>query len=50
MAGLLIFVALFAGVLIYVFWPSNKKRFERASHIPLEREDGEPNRSERNGR
>lgn len=35
-AGLLLFIILFAGVLIYTFWPGNKKRFERARHIPLE--------------
>lgn len=34
--GLLFFVALFVGVLIYTFWPGNKKRFEEARHIPLE--------------
>ncbi len=28
-AGLLVFIILFAGVLIYTFWPGNKKRFER---------------------
>jgi cytochrome c oxidase cbb3-type subunit 4 len=35
-AGMLLFIILFAGVLIYTFWPGNKKRFERARHIPLE--------------
>jgi len=34
--GLLIFVALFVGVLIYTFWPANRKRFDHASRIPLE--------------
>ena len=38
MAGLLIFIALFAGVLIYVFWPGNRKRFESARGIPLEKD------------
>ena len=33
-AALLFFVALFAGVLIYAFWPGNKKRFEEAAKIP----------------
>lgn len=37
-AALLLFVALFVGVLIYVFWPGNKKRFERAARLPLEHE------------
>jgi cytochrome c oxidase cbb3-type subunit 4 len=34
--GLLIFIVLFAGVLIYTFWPSNRTRFEEARRIPLE--------------
>jgi cytochrome c oxidase cbb3-type subunit 4 len=34
--GMLLFIALFAGVLLYTFWPGNKKRFEHARHIPLE--------------
>lgn len=50
MAGLLIFVSLFATVLIYVFWPSNKAQFERARLIPLEGEDAGPNRSASHGR
>ncbi|HEU4476755.1 MAG TPA: cbb3-type cytochrome c oxidase subunit 3 [Methyloceanibacter sp.] len=40
-AALLLFVALFIGVLIYAFWPGNKKRFERAARLPLE-QDPEP--------
>ncbi len=39
MAGLFIFIALFAGVLVYSFWPGNERRFERASRIPLEKDD-----------
>jgi cytochrome c oxidase cbb3-type subunit 4 len=35
-AALLLFVALFAGVLIYTFLPRNKKRFEEAARLPLE--------------
>ena len=35
-AALILFVALFAGVLIYAFWPGNKKAFEDAANIPLE--------------
>ena len=30
---LLFFVALFVGVLIYAFWPGNKKRFEEAARL-----------------
>jgi len=37
-AGLLIFITLFVGVLIYTFWPGNKKRFEQARRIPLDDE------------
>ncbi|MEJ8571009.1 cbb3-type cytochrome c oxidase subunit 3 [Microbaculum marinum] len=36
--GLLYFVILFLVVLVYALWPSNRKRFEEASKIPL-RED-----------
>ena len=36
--ALIFFVALFAGVLLYAFWPGNKRRFERASKIPLEKD------------
>jgi cytochrome c oxidase cbb3-type subunit 4 len=34
--AILFFIALFAGVLIYAFWPCNKMRFEEASKLPLE--------------
>lgn len=33
--GLLYFVVLFVAVLLYVFWPSNKKRFDDAASMPL---------------
>ena len=36
--GLLYFVLIFAGVLIYTFWPSNKNKFDDAAQMPL-RED-----------
>jgi cbb3-type cytochrome oxidase subunit 3 len=36
MAGLFMFISLFAGVLIYVFKPGNKHTFDAASHIPLQ--------------
>ncbi|NJM34301.1 MAG: cbb3-type cytochrome c oxidase subunit 3 [Rhodomicrobium sp.] len=48
--GMLIFMALFAGVLIYVFWPGNKKRFERASRIPLDRDPDDSELRGENGR
>ena len=37
-AALLFFVALFVGVVIYAFWPGNKKRFEQAARLPLEKD------------
>ncbi|WP_321342368.1 cbb3-type cytochrome c oxidase subunit 3 [Breoghania sp.] len=36
--GLLYFVMIFLGVLVYTFWPRNRERFDDAAHIPL-RED-----------
>jgi cytochrome c oxidase cbb3-type subunit 4 len=36
--GLLYFVAVFLAVVAYALWPSNKKKFDDASRIPL-RED-----------
>jgi cytochrome c oxidase cbb3-type subunit 4 len=36
--GLAYFVAMFAGVLLYALWPSRKRQFDEAAHIPL-RED-----------
>jgi cytochrome c oxidase cbb3-type subunit 4 len=40
--GLLFLAVLFAGVLVYVFWPHNRQTFERAAWRPLE--DEEPRR------
>lgn len=37
--GTLGFVAFFIGVIVYTFWPKNKDRFEKASHMPLEDDD-----------
>ncbi|SDQ84828.1 cbb3-type cytochrome c oxidase subunit 3 [Pseudovibrio sp. Tun.PSC04-5.I4] len=37
--GLLYFVVIFAGVLVYALWPSNKERFDDASHVPLREDD-----------
>jgi cbb3-type cytochrome oxidase subunit 3 len=36
MAGLLLFIGLFAAVLAYVFWPGNRDSFERARRLPLD--------------
>lgn len=33
--GLIIFVSLFVGVLVYALWPKNRKKFDHAAHIPL---------------
>ncbi|MBW3098300.1 cbb3-type cytochrome oxidase subunit 3 [Pseudohoeflea coraliihabitans] len=37
--GLFYLFAFFIGVIIYAFWPSNRKRFTRAKHSILERDD-----------
>jgi cytochrome c oxidase cbb3-type subunit 4 len=37
-AALLLFIAFFIGVLIYAFWPGNKKRFKEAAKRPLEKD------------
>jgi len=34
--ALLFFIGLFAAVLLYAFWPGNKKCFEEAAKLPLE--------------
>ncbi len=39
MAGLFVFLTLFIGVLVFVFWPGNQKGFEEASRIPLDKDD-----------
>ncbi len=50
MAGLLIFIGLFAGVLLYVFWPGNGKRFEAARSVPLRNDpDDIPSRGANGG-
>ena len=36
--GLLYFVAVFTGVLVYALWPSRKSQFDEAARMPL-RED-----------
>jgi len=35
-AALIFFVVLFAAVVVYAFWPGNKKRFDEAAKLPLE--------------
>lgn len=36
--ALILFLALFIGVIVYVFWPGNKKKFDEAAKLPLEDE------------
>jgi cytochrome c oxidase cbb3-type subunit IV len=40
--ALVLFVSLFIGVVVYVFWPSNKKKFDEAAQVPLEDNSDEP--------
>ena len=37
--GLYYLIALSAAVLVYAYWPSNKRRFERAAQSILDDED-----------
>lgn len=37
--GLALLLILFAGVLIYTFWPGNRDKFQRAAETPLQDED-----------
>ena len=37
--GLVYFVAVFLLVLVYAFWPSNKKKFYEAARMPLREDD-----------
>ncbi|MEY3233184.1 MULTISPECIES: cbb3-type cytochrome c oxidase subunit 3 [Aquidulcibacter] len=38
-SGMIYFMAIFAAVCLYVFWPSNRAKFDRAARMPLENED-----------
>ena len=49
-AGLIIFITLFAAVLIYVFKPGNKRKFDHASRIPLQADPESTTPEEKNGR
>ncbi len=35
-AALIFFIVLCAAVVLYAFWPGNKKRFDDAAKLPLE--------------
>ncbi len=37
--GMLLFVALFSGALIYALWPRNQTRFDEAARLPLSESD-----------
>lgn len=37
--GLFYLIALSIGVLIYALWPANRKRFDRAKHSILDKND-----------
>jgi cytochrome c oxidase cbb3-type subunit 4 len=41
MLALLFFIGLFVAVLVYAFWPGNKKRFDEAAKLPLEDSDSQ---------
>lgn len=44
--GLIIFVSLFVGVLVYALWPKNRKKFDHAAHIPLNGNDDNDNNTD----
>lgn len=46
-AALIFFIVLFAGVIVYAFWPGNKKRFDEASKLPLEDDPESENEKDR---
>jgi len=37
--ALVLFISLFLGIIAYVFWPGNKKKFDEAAQVPLENND-----------
>jgi cytochrome c oxidase cbb3-type subunit 4 len=36
---LVAFVALFVAVVVYAYWPGNKKSFDEAAQLPLDNDD-----------
>jgi cytochrome c oxidase cbb3-type subunit 4 len=40
--ALVMFVTLFAAIVVYVLWPGNKKKFEAAAELPLEDDNDGP--------
>lgn len=40
--ALVLFVVLFVAIVVYVFWPGNKKKFDDAAQVPLEDSKDKP--------
>jgi len=38
-SGLIYFIVLFAFVIAYVVWPTNREKFEHASRLPLHEDE-----------
>jgi cytochrome c oxidase cbb3-type subunit IV len=38
-SGMIYFIIIFMGVCLYVFWPKNRAKFDKAARMPLENED-----------
>jgi cytochrome c oxidase cbb3-type subunit IV len=49
-AGIIIFLVLFAGAVLYALWPGNSERFDHASRMPLESDPYETDLGEQHGR
>lgn len=37
--GMIYFIAIFTAVCLYVMWPKNRAKFDKAARMPLENED-----------
>ncbi|MFA5898534.1 MAG: cbb3-type cytochrome c oxidase subunit 3 [Hyphomicrobium sp.] len=40
--ALILFISLFVAIIVYVFWPGNKKKFDEAAQVPLDDNNDEP--------
>jgi cytochrome c oxidase cbb3-type subunit 4 len=38
-SGMIYFITIFMAVCLYVFWPTNRAKFDKAARMPLENED-----------
>ena len=47
--SLLLFFVLFIGVIVYALWPGNKKVFDRASRMPLDSDEHDPDTQQHTG-